>query len=132
MNKERLLLVLYNLASLLSSPKDIDSKCVQLDNCLQQPHILPCKFLRHKRVIDSGEEVCPLMLLLRHRGNMEKEVRALVESPTLDYMKFFESGYDLEVGEASTPPNCGSSGALNGVLSMMLSSSNAISPWLPC
>ena len=41
------------------------------------------------------------MLLLRHRGDMEKGVRALVEGRTLDNdtVTFLDSGYDLEAGE---------------------------------
>ena len=41
------------------------------------------------------------MLLLRHRGDMEKGVRALVEGRTLDNdtVTFLDGGYDLEAGE---------------------------------
>ena len=44
---------------------------------------------------------CPLMLLLRHRGDMEKGVRALVEGRPLntDTVTFLDGGYDLEAGE---------------------------------
>ena len=76
---------------------------------------------------------CPLLLLLRHRGDMKKGVRALVEGSTLDTDTFLDSGYDFEAGDrilakAFTLQLCGSSSAL----SMMLSLSKPIFPWLHC
>ena len=47
------------------------------------------------------ETTCPLILLLRQRGNLEKGVRALVEGRPLDdtAIAFIDGGYDLQSGE---------------------------------
>ena len=63
-----------------------------------------CRLSMSRRVHDV--HTCPLMLLLRHRGDMEKGVRAHVEGCTLDNdtMTFLDGGYDLDAGEFLSRP----------------------------
>ena len=91
-----------NLASLLSNPQDIDPECVQLDKCLQQPQILLGKFLRHKWVIDSGEEVWfdgRITELCTTRVNTPPEFKVLYEESDEAFLELDEIITDVKNGD---------------------------------